>query len=322
MSVIAYFGPAGTFTEMALDALVAGRVSDHDGAPRIVGEVTKVAAPDPASTIDLVRSGRADFACVPIESSLEGSVPATMDALVPWEKPDGHVQVFAEATLDIAFAIAAARPVPAAEIRTIAAYPVASAQVRRSVEELFPQASFQTASSNAGAAHDVAEGRADAAVTTPLAARLSDLTVLFDGVCDADDAVTRFLLVGKPAAPPARTGADRTAVILDLPNVPGSLMSAMNEFASRGIDLTRIESRPRNDRDSRHAVTGLYRFYLDAVGHIDDAAVGEALRALHRRAERLAFLGSWPSLRPTGSPPPDHSESAAWFDAVRAGGVG
>ena len=137
--------------------------------------------------------------------------------------------------------------------------------------------------------------------------------LIADGVADADDAYTRFLLIGAPAPPPAATGADRTSVILDLPNVPGSLMTAMDEFASREIDLTRIESRPRRD------VPGSYRFYLDAVGHIDDDAVGEALRALYRRCERVVFLGSWPCDRPTGAPPPDTADSVAWFEGVRSG---
>lgn len=304
MSVFAYFGPPGTFTEMALDKLLAGRAS---GA-------TKVAASSPAATIEMVRAGTADYGCVPIESSVEGAVPATADALVPpGPGVHGRVQIFAETVLDVAFTIAARDTLNADEVLTVAAYPVAAAQVRESVAKLFPNAEFQTASSNAGAAQDVAEGRADAAVTTGLAAQLAGLTTLADGVADAPDAATRFLLVGRPAAPPPATGADRTSVILDLPNVPGSLMAAMNEFASRGIDLTRIESRPRRE------MRGNYHFYLDAVGHLDDAAVGEALRALHRGCERLVFLGSWPTDRTSGARPPDHTESATWFDGLRRG---
>ncbi|GAB92235.1 prephenate dehydratase [Gordonia rhizosphera] len=312
MTVFAYFGPSGTFTEMALDKMLASWLGG-DRLP-VDGDVHKVAANSPAATIAMVRSGAADYGCVPVESSVEGSVPATADALAPpGDGTDGRVQVFGEVTLDIAFTIAARAPIPAGEVRTVAAYPVAAAQVRESVEKLYPGASFQTASSNAAAAQDVVAGRADVAVTTALAVQLAGLVVVADGVADVEEAATRFLLVGPPAPPLPRTGADRTSVILDLPNVPGSLMSAMNEFASRGIDLTRIESRPRR------GMPGSYRFYLDAVGHLDDDAVGEALRALHRRCERVVFLGSWPAARSSGAVPPDTSASRSWFEALKRG---
>ncbi|MFT4044737.1 MAG: prephenate dehydratase [Gordonia sp. (in: high G+C Gram-positive bacteria)] len=323
MSVFAYFGPAGTFTEMALDTILAtgpdvtGVLGDIDR-----DEVRKQPAASPAAAIGLVRSGAADFACVPIESSLEGSVPATMDALVPVDDAGAvtsRVQVLAETVLDISFAIAAASRIEPEAVRRIAAYPVAAAQVRVSAEKLYPGAEFITASSNAGAAQDVASGRADAAVTTRLAARLSGLTVIADGVSDAVDATTRFLLVGRPTVPAPRSGTDRTAVILELPNEPGSLMAAMNEFASRGIDLTRIESRPRRDVPSVGVQARQYRFFLDAVGHIDDDAVAEALQALYRQADRVVYLGSWRAYGALGSPPPSYRDSAAWLSAMRRG---
>ncbi|ALG83359.1 prephenate dehydratase [Gordonia phthalatica] len=306
----AYFGPAGTFTEMALDAVLRRRGEDETA--------TKVPVSNPPTVIEMIRRGDVDFGCVPIESSLEGAVPATMDALAPTGDQD-RVQAYAEVALDIAFTIAAAQPLEPVDVRTVAAYPVAAGQVRRSVEELYPNAEFVIATSNAGAARDVAAGKADAAVTTTAAARMHGLTTLADGVADSDDAVTRFLLLGRPGRPPERTGADRTSVILDLPNTPGSLVAAMNEFAMRGLDLTRIESRPT--KTSRGG--GQYRFYLDARGHVQDAAVGEALRALHRSADRVVFLGSWP-IDPlltvaAAATPPDHAESRAWFDDLLQG---
>jgi prephenate dehydratase len=303
--VFAYFGPAGTFTEMALDEILAR--APHDET------VEKSPLASPLAVIAAVRSGTADFGCVPIESSLEGAVPATMDALVPHDG-QRRVQAYAEVSLDIAFTIAARTPISDDAVRTIAAYPVASAQVRRSVGERFGNAEFVIATSNAGAAADVAAGRADAAVTTAAAARLHDLTPIAEHVADSDDAVTRFLLIGPPGRPTPATGTDRTSVILDLPNVPGSLVTAMNEFATRGVDLTRIESRPRGA-----GAPGQYRFYLDACGHIDDAAVGEALRALHRGSERVVYLGSWPIDRGIPDVPPDHSESHDWFARLLEG---
>ncbi|MCK0439113.1 prephenate dehydratase [Gordonia alkaliphila] len=308
MSVFAYFGPAGTFTEMALNRLLERGVTGDDEA------VSTVPADSPAAAVAMVRSGAADYACVPIESSLEGSVPATMDALVP--PPGEHrVQAYAEVTLDVAFTIAARETLAPDEVRTLAAYPVASAQVREQVAERFPNAAFVPASSNAGAAQDVAQGLADAAVTTQIAADLHGLVSLARDVADSPDAHTRFLLIGRPGPPTARTGADRTSVILDLTNEPGSLVTAMTEFSSRGVDLTRIESRPR-----RLGGSAQYRFFLDAAGHLDDAAVGEALRALHRGAERVVFLGSWPVDRNgAAGAPTDHAESLRWFAALEQG---
>lgn len=309
---------------MALDAILADR---RPAVLRDVpdDEIRRVPAPNPTVAIARVRAGEVDYACVPIESSLEGSVPATMDALAP--TADGHVQVFAEVILDIAFTIAAARALEPSAVATIAAYPVASAQVRESVARLFPAATFVLASSNAAAAQDVSQGLADAAVTTAVAAAALGLHVLADGVADADDAATRFLLVGRPAPPDPPSGADRTAVILNLSNEPGSLMSAMNEFATRGVDLTRIESRPRRAAEFARA-TGddawprvvHYRFFLDAVGHLDDDAVGETLRALHRGTDRVVFLGSWPADRgQLGAAPPDHAESVRWYRSLQRG---
>lgn len=309
---------------MALDAILAGRRPVAlRGVPD--DEIRRVPTANPTSAIALVRAGDADYACVPIESSLEGSVPATMDALAP-TADDSHVQVFAEVILDIAFTIAASTPLDPSAVATIAAYPVASAQVRESVGRLFPAAQFVLASSNAAAAQDVSQGLADAAVTTAVAAKALGLHVLADGVADADDAATRFLLVGRPAPPDPPSGADRTAVILNVPNRPGSLMAAMNEFATRGVDLMRIESRPRRDVGVTRAIDAgrprvvHYRFYLDAVGHLDDDAVGETLRALHRSTDRVVYVGSWPADRgQLGAPPPDHSESTRWYQSLRRG---
>lgn len=308
MPVIAYFGPAGTFTEMAMNRLV------HSGAGPLAGvvadEIDRLAVGSPAAVIEAVRAGTAQFGCVPIESSVEGSVPATMDALVP-VGDDDRVQVFAETVLDIAFTIAASRAIDPGAVRTIAAYPVAQAQVRASTAQRFPNAEFTLASSNAGAALDVAQGRADAAVTTPVAAAAHRLHVLAADVADSADAATRFVLLGRPGAVPPRTGADRTSVIVDLVNRPGSLLGVLDEFAARGIDLTRIESRPRRAWQPGTGVE--YRFFIDVVGHLDDPAVGEALRALYRTVERVVFLGSWPVYGPGGTPPPDHRDSERWF---------
>ncbi|TRW88908.1 prephenate dehydratase [Mycolicibacterium sp. 018/SC-01/001] len=303
MSRIAYLGPEGTFSEAALRALETG------GLVPVPGSVTRIATDSTPAAVAAVRSRDADFACVPIENSIEGSVLPTLDSLA-----DGPpVQIFAEATLDISFTVAVQPGVAPAAVRTVAAFPIATAQVRKWLADNLPDATLLPALSNAAAAAEVAAGRADAAVTTALAAQRNGLAALAAGVVDEPNARTRFVLVGAPAVPPSRTGADRTSVVLRLANEPGSLVMAMTELAVRDIDLTRIESRPTRTE------LGTYMFFLDFVGHIDDAPVAEALRALHRRCADVRYLGSWPTGEPVGAPPPTTDEATAWLARLREG---
>jgi prephenate dehydratase len=195
----------------------------------------------------------------------------------------------------------------------VAAFPVAAAQVRQWLAEHLPGAELVAANSNAAAALDVVAGRADAGVSTALAAQRYGLASLADGVVDEPNARTRFVLVGRPGPPPARTGADRTSVVLRIDHAPGVLVSAMNEFGIRDIDLTRIESRPTRTS------LGTYVFFLDCVGHIDDSAVAEALKALHRRCADVRYLGSWPTGAAAGALPPQLDDSDRWLARLRDG---
>lgn len=276
MTRIAYLGPEGTFTEAALRGMV-----DAQLVP--LAEFEWFPAGSPAAALEMVRSSDAAFACVPIENSIDGSVLPTLDSLAT----GSPLQIFAEHTLDIAFTIAVARGVT--EPASIAAYPVARAQVARWAAKNLPRAEFQAADSNAAAAVDVANGRADAAVTTALAAQRHGLEVLASNVVDEANARTRFVLVGPVGPPPRPTNADRTSVVLLLDNVPGALAAALAEFAVRDIGLTRIESRPTRTE------LGTYIFFLDCVGHVDDPPVAEALDALVARCADVRYLGSWPT---------------------------
>lgn len=270
--------------------------------------VERVAAPSQGAALDLIRSGDVEGAVVPIESSVEGSISATLDSLAIGPR----LQIVAETELEVSFTILARTGTTLADVRLLAAYPVAGAQVRMWVARQLPDAQIYTSASNAAAAEDVVAGHADAAVSTALAGERLGLTALASGVADHDQAITRFVLVTHPGVAPPATGADRTSIVLELPNEPGSLMRAFAEFATRGIDLTRIESRPTRTG------LGTYRFYLDCVGHIDDTAVAEALKALHRTA-RIRFLGSWPATSATGTPPPSDEAGAEWLIQLRKG---
>ncbi|MGB3483880.1 MAG: prephenate dehydratase [Mycobacterium sp.] len=305
MPTISYLGPPGTFSQAALKQMSDAGLIPGDGRtpPVLLPTVSTPAA------LDEVRQGRADYACVPIENSIEGSVLPTLDALAA----GSPLQVYAELTLDVAFSIVVAPGATAASVRTVAAFPVAAAQVRRWLAEQLPDAELVPAISNAGAAEDVRAGRADAGVSTALAAELHALDTLADGVVDEPNARTRFLLVGRPGRPPARTGADRTSVVLRLDNVPGALVSALTEFGIRDIDLTRIESRPTR------VELGTYVFFLDCVGHLEDSGVAEALKALHRRCVDVRYLGSWPTGSAAGALPPRLDNADQWLQQLREG---
>lgn len=302
---IAYLGPEGTFTEAALRQITAaGLVPQQQPGP-----VRHMPLESTPAALDAVRDGDADYACVPIENSIDGSVVPTLDSLAI----GSPLQVFAETTLDVAFSIVAKQGLGAGDVRTLAAFPVAVAQVRRWLDAQLPGVELRPAYSNADAARQVAEGQADAAVTSPLAAAHWGLGVIADGVVDEPNARTRFVLIGLPGPPPARTGADRTSVVLRIDNVPGALLSALAEFGIRGIDLTRIESRPTRTE------LGTYLFFADCVGHLDDDAVAEALKALHRRCADVRYLGSWPTGSAGGVPPPPAVEASRWLARLREG---
>lgn len=306
---IAYLGPEGTFTEAALLQMVAaGLVPGNPGIATGEAGFTPVRTDTTPGALAAVRDGAADFACVPIENSIEGSVLPTMDSLAA----GSPLQIYAELTLDVAFTIVT-RPGHVGPIQTVAAFPVALAQVRRWLSTNLPAAEVVATTSNAAAAHDVAEGRADAGVSTRLAAQRCGLDVLADDVVDEANARTRFVLVGPPGPPPPATGADRTSVVLRLDNVPGALVSAMTELSIRDIDLTRIESRPTRTE------LGTYMFFLDCVGHIDDDSVAEALKALFRRCADVRYLGSWPTGSAAGALPPPLDEATQWLTRLREG---
>lgn len=300
---IAYLGPEGTFTEAALLKMTAAGVVPGGG------ELTPEPAESTQSALEAVRSGAADFACVPIENSIEGSVLPTLDSLAG----GSPLQIYAELTLDVSFSIVTRPGVDAGRVRSVAAFPIAAAQVRQWLAANLPAAALIPTNSNAAAALDVVDGRADAGVSTALAAQRYGLASLAEGVVDEPNARTRFVLVGRPGPPPARTGADRTSVVLRIDSAPGALVSAMNEFGIRDIDLTRIESRPTRTG------LGTYVFFLDCVGHIEDSAVAEALKALYRRCADVRYLGSWPTGAAAGVLPPHLDAGEQWLTRLRDG---
>jgi prephenate dehydratase len=301
----AYLGPEGTFTEAAVTSLAL----PPDAVP--------VAYPSIGATLDAVRTGQADRGVVPIESSVEGIVTATVDDL----SGGNGLSICGETRLPIAFALLAASGTALADVKTVGGHPQAQPQCRRWLREFLPDADWVPLASNAEAASRVAQGRLDAALAGEFAAARYGLSVLARDVHDNRSAVTRFVVVapGSRDMPPP-TGSDRTCLAAFLrDDHPGALLEILTEFAVRGINLSTIQSRPTGDG------LGSYFFFIDCDGHVRDARVGEALMGLRRVCAEVRFLGSYPRgdggrtrVRP-GTSDEDFAEAAAWLARLRHG---
>ncbi|NHC16283.1 prephenate dehydratase [Motilibacter sp. E257] len=304
----AYFGPRGTFTEAALRSLPMH--ADAELLPY----------PSVPAALESVRAGDTAAAMVPIENSVEGGVPATLDELATGEP----LVVTREVLLPVRFALMARPGMRLEDVRSFGTFPHAEAQCRKWIAENLPHATYQTAASTAAAAEAIAGGTAtyDAALSAPIAATTYGLDVLVDGLGDNPHAVTRFVLVSRPVPPPLPTGADRTSIVLFIrEDHPGALLEILTELAVRGVNLTRIESRPTG------AGLGRYLFSIDCEGHVDEAAVGEALMGLRRVCADTRYLGSYPRAEASPAPASTSSDSVfreaqAWLARVRERGNG
>ncbi|MGI8722767.1 MAG: prephenate dehydratase [Geodermatophilaceae bacterium] len=295
----AFLGPEGTFAEAALRSLPA-----LSGSSEPAGQ----ALPSVSDVLEAVRRGEADAGLVPLENSVEGSVAATVDELATGEP----LVIVREIFLPVTFPLLVRAGTAVEDVRTFATHPHAYAQVRQHLAAILPDVEVIATASTAAAAEGVAKGRFDAAVASPIAAVRYRLTVVRDDVADHQGAVTRFVLVSRPAPPPPRTGHDKTslAAFIDDDHT-GALLEVLTEFAIRGISLTRIESRPTKQR------LGVYFFSLDCEGHVGDERVGEALTALRRLCADLRFLGSYPRADGrTPKPVPDRANDASFSDAT------
>ncbi|MEU2788528.1 prephenate dehydratase [Streptomyces sp. NPDC007100] len=268
-----YLGPEGTFTEAALRTL-------PESATRELVPMVSVPA-----ALDAVRAGEAAGALVPIENSVEGGVTTTLDELAAGEP----LMIYREVLLPIAFALLVRPGTDLSDVKTVTGHPVAQPQVRKWLAAHLPEAVWESAASNADGARLVQEGRYDGAFAGEFAAATYGLEPLVTDIHDAQNAATRFVLVGRPARPAARTGADKTSVVLWLrEDHPGALLELLQEYAARGVSMMRIESRPTGEG------IGRYCFSVDCEGHLTDRRVGEVLMALKRVCREVRYLGSYP----------------------------
>lgn len=270
----AYLGPEGTFTEAALRTLSETANAECTPFPTV------------AAALTAVRDGVVDAALVPLENSIEGGVAATMEEFVSGDP----LNIAAEVQQRVEFALMAAPGTRLDAIRRIITHPHASAQCRPWLKQWLPDAQIESATSTAAAAQEVSEAHDDqvAAIAALTAAQRYGLEVLAGDIGQRADAFTRFVLVRRPGPPVARTGADRTSIVATKDDRPGWLVHALDEFVSRNVPLTRIDSRPSGSG------LGRYHFLIDCEGHVFDPPVRDALMGLHQHCGSVRFLGSYP----------------------------
>jgi len=270
-----YLGPAGTFTEAALDQVPEAR--GHDWRPvHNVGEA-----------LADVLEGRSHAAMIAIENSIEGGVSTTQDALAN----NPGLRIIGEYLVKVDFVLVAPPGTKLEDVQVIAAHPVAYAQCHSWLDANLPTHAHVPAASNVASALGVLDGSlpAQAAIAAPGVVRHQDVEVLAEQIGDNDNAVTRFVLVSRTTAAGEPTGADKTSLIVELPDDhSGALLEMLEQFSTRGINLSLIESRPIGDE------LGRYRFVIDADGHIHDERMADALLGIRRYSPRVVFLGSYP----------------------------
>ncbi len=299
-----FLGPFGTFTEQAVRSQ-----PDLDRGELVVFR----SVPD---VLDAVESGDLDFGVVPIENSIEGTVNFTQDAL----SFDYELLIQREVVLDIEHCLMAMPGTSLADVTSVLSIPVATAQCHRYLREKVGNAEIHAANSTADAAKTVASNAVAgvAAIAPRNAAALYGLNILATDIADHEGNQTRFVVVGKSGVP-APTGHDITGIVVfQRADEPGSLISILQEFAARRVNITNLLSRPTKDGG-----LGDYCFVMYLEGHIADELVADALRALHAKQGGVKFLGSYPAHSSHVHSAREHADSRwqnadDWVDQIRA----
>jgi prephenate dehydratase len=295
---IGFFGPFGTFTEQAL--LTQADLAASELVPfRSVPDV-----------LDAVASGAVDAGFVPIENSIEGTVNFTQDALIF----DYDLLIQREVVLDIEHCLLAVAGTALSDISVVLSIPVATAQCSAWLRNTLPNADVQAANSTADAARLVGErattGEKGLAALAPAnAAGLYGLDVIARNIADHAGNQTRFVLVAREGIP-ASTGHDKTGIVVfQRADEPGSLISILQEFAARRINLSLLQSRP-----TKAGGLGDYCFIMYADGHVGDELMADVLRDLHTKQGGVKFLGSYPAAGEQAHSAREHAD-ARWQQA-------
>ncbi len=274
---VAYLGPAGTFTHKAARSKFGSSVEYH---------------PEP-SVRDVfleVSRGHSDYGVVPIENSTEGGVNQTIDCFF-----ETSLKVCSEIFVAVHHNLMAS--CNREGVRVIYSHPQVFGQCREYLGANFPRVQQVECSSTTAAAERAGKEPGAAAIASDTAAEIYGLTVLEPAIEDNPDNVTRFFVISREPAP--CTGNDKTSIMVSIKDAPGVLHTLLRTFSDRGINLTRIESRPSKKK------AWDYYFFIDLLGHVNDAPVTEALDSLDANARHLEVLGSYP--RAEHVPMPEHT---------------
>lgn len=273
---VAYLGPPGTFNDDALRTVTAGEQFEALPAASVYDAILAV------------ESGDVDRALVPFENSIEGSVRTALDTLA---LEAGSVAIVGEHDHPIRHSLIARDELPLDEVRVVLSHPQASAQCASFLRQRLGGAEVRSAPSTADAVRQVGESDEPwAALAAASAAPMYGCRVLAEGVEDDPDNVTRFVWIAPADVRPAGEGPWRTTLVFSELGAdrPGALVEALLEFSGRGVNMTRIESRPL-----RRGL-GRYMFFCDVEGRDEDPTVAEAIEGLRGKAESVRLLGSYP----------------------------
>jgi len=275
---IGILGPEGTFSETAamLWLKEGGRIENF--AIKYYETIFDVS--------ESILKKEVNYGIVPIENSLEGSVGDTLDVLSS-ENAD-EMQIVGEVLVPIRICLLFNGSFP--EIKKIVSHHHALAQCKQFIRERLKGVALKSVDSTASAAKLAAQSEEIAALASAEAAKMYGVNILAEDVQDKDS-VTRFVVLSSSGIKAAPTGKDKTSILLYVKERPGALYEVLGEFALRGLNLTKIESRP-----SKRAL-GDYMFYIDCEGHIEEAEIKEALEGVEKKAAMLKILGTYPIAR-------------------------
>ena len=268
--VIAYLGPEATYTHQA---------AIHNFGVSLSYRAMKT-IPDVFSEVE---KGAADYGVIPIENSTEGAVFHSMDMLV-----ESELQICSQVYLPIEHCLVSR--VPLDQVKEVRSKDQALGQCREWLHKHLPGVPTMDVVSTAEAVRMASELDGVAAVASVLSAQHYGVPVQVQGIQDRDDNVTRFLVIGKTKARPLGEGRDKTSLVISLKDEPGALEKTLRPFGARGINLSKIESRPSRKK------AWDYLFFIDFIGHYEDAVVQEALDELNQHCEFVKWLGSYPNV--------------------------
>lgn len=268
--VIAYLGPEATFTHQA--AICNFGVSLDYRAMKTIPDV-----------FSEVEDGRADYGVVPIENSTEGAVFHSMDMFV-----ESSLHICSQVYLPIEHCLISQSS--AEQVKEVHSKDQALGQCRDWLRHHLPEARRVDVVSTAQAVCAARDNPTVAAVASALSAQHYDVPIQARSIQDRDDNVTRFLVVGKTRARPLGDGLDKTSLVISLKDEPGALEKTLRPFGKRGINLSKIESRPSRKK------AWDYLFFIDFAGHYQDPLVQEALAELETHCSFVKWLGSYPNL--------------------------